>query len=85
MQLSTFSYARDLSDFSCRFAKPTQHATRNVYAFVPVVPLDQEWTDAKLYQRYALGPEEIAFIESQVAANDGELFDDDASVEADDE
>jgi site-specific DNA-methyltransferase (adenine-specific) len=38
-----------------------------VYSFVPEVPLDQEWTDAKLYERYGLTPEEVGFIESQVA------------------
>ena len=50
--------------------KSTQHANRDVYSFVPDLPLDEEWTDEKLYARYGLTEEEIAFIESQVAAHD---------------
>jgi site-specific DNA-methyltransferase (adenine-specific) len=65
--------------------KATQHATRDVYAFVPNLPLNQEWTDAKLYKRYGLTKDEIAFIESQVAEHDGESFDESASENGDDE
>lgn len=84
--LSCASYLRTrFVRFLVSLRKATQHATRDVYAFVPVVPLDQEWTDAKLYQRYGLGPAEIAFIESQVAAHDGELFDDSELSEAGEE
>ncbi len=64
--------------------KATQHATRDVYAFVPDLPLDQEWTDPKLYSRYGLTKDQIAFIESQVAEHDRELFDD-RTVEDQDE
>ena len=49
------------------------------------MPPDQEWTDAKLYKRYGLTPEEIAFIESQVAEHDAELFDESAAGEGDDD
>ncbi|GIV04375.1 MAG: type III restriction endonuclease [Fimbriimonadales bacterium] len=56
--------------FLVSLRKATQHATRDVYAFVPDLPLDEEWTDEKLYQRYGLTEEEIAFIESQVAPLD---------------
>lgn len=56
--------------FLVSLRKGTQDATRNVYAFVPEVPLDQVWTDALLYERYGLTPEEIAFLESQVAPHD---------------
>ena len=71
--------------FLVSLRKATQHATRDVYAFVPAVPLDQEWTDAKLYRRYGLSKEEIAFIESQVAEHDATLFDETMADEADDE
>lgn len=71
--------------FLVSLRKATQHATRDVYFFVPSLPQDQEWTDAKLYQRYDLTKEEIAFIESQVAAHDAELFDESAPDEGDDE
>ncbi len=56
--------------FLVSLRKSTQHAARNVYAFVPDLPLDEEWTDAKLYKRYGLTEDEIAFIESQVAEHD---------------
>ena len=71
--------------FLVSLRKATQHATRDVYSFVPDIPLDQEWTDAKLYKRYSLTQDEIAFIESQVAAHDAELFDTDAADEVEDE
>lgn len=83
------NYAKYLRTRFVRFLvslrKATQHATRDVYAFVPDLPLDQEWTDAKLYKRYGLTRDEIAFIESQVAAHDSELFDEAITDEAGDE
>jgi len=71
--------------FLVSLRKPTQDAARGVYGFVPDLIYDQEWTDAKLYKRYSLTHDEIAFIESQVAAHDAELFDTDAADEVDDE
>ena len=59
--------------FLVSLRKQTQHATRDVYSFVPDLSLDQDWTDAKLYKRYGLTDEEIAFVESQVAAHTDEL------------
>jgi site-specific DNA-methyltransferase (adenine-specific) len=56
--------------FLVSLRKPSQDAARGVYAFVPDLTLDQEWTDAALYQRYGLSTEEVAFIESQVAEHD---------------
>ena len=83
------SYAKYLRTRFVRFLvslrKATQHATRDVYSFVPDLPLDQEWTDAKLYKRYGLTKTEIAFIESQVAEHDSELFDGVTSEVSDDE
>jgi len=61
--------------FLVSLRKATQHATRDVYAFIPDLPLNKEWTDTKLYKRYGLTADEIAFIESQVAEHDGDLFD----------
>lgn len=71
--------------FLVSLRKSTQHAAKNVYAFVPDLPLDQVWTDAKLYRRYRLTKTEIAFIESQVAEHDGELFDEADPDEVEDE
>lgn len=61
--------------FLVSLRKGTQDAARNVYAFVPDLPLDREWTDVLLYERYRLTDEEIAFIESQVAPHADTLFD----------
>jgi len=67
--------------FLVSLRKATQHATRDVYAFVPDLPSTRDWTDAKLYKRYGLTKAEIAFIESQVAEHDSELFDETAAEE----
>ena len=52
--------------FLVSLRKATQHATKEVYAFVPDIPLTRRWTDEKLYERYGLDKSEIAFIESIV-------------------
>jgi site-specific DNA-methyltransferase (adenine-specific) len=46
--------------------KPTQHATSKVYTFVPTQNFSESWTDVKLYKKYRLTEDEIAFIESMV-------------------
>ena len=83
------NYAQYLRTRFVRFLvslrKATQHATRDVYSFVPDLPLNQEWTDAKLYKRYGLTKDEIAFIESQVAEHDSELFEEVVAGEVEDE
>ncbi|TNF09477.1 MAG: restriction endonuclease [Gammaproteobacteria bacterium] len=71
--------------FLVSLRKSTQDAPKNVYAFIPDLPLDQEWNDARLYKRYGLTKDEIAFIESQVAAHDSELFDKTVADDGDDE
>ncbi|MEW6713804.1 MAG: Eco57I restriction-modification methylase domain-containing protein [Nitrospirota bacterium] len=66
--------ARNLAQYiSTRFLrflvllnKPTQHATSKVYEFVPIQNFKEEWTDEKLYKKYGLSKEEIAFVESMV-------------------
>ena len=52
--------------FLVSLRKSTQHANRNVYAFIPDIPLGRVWTDEKLYERYGLTKDEITFIESIV-------------------
>lgn len=83
------NYAKYLRTRFVRFLvslrKSTQHATRDVYSFIPDLPLDQEWTDAKLYKRYGLTKEEILFIESQVAEHDDAVPDEVVTDEAVDE
>ena len=46
--------------------KPAQHATKKVYHFVPIQDFNESWTDEKLYKKYNLTVEEIAFIESMI-------------------
>jgi site-specific DNA-methyltransferase (adenine-specific) len=52
--------------FLVSLRKNTHEAYRKVYAFVPAVPLNATWTDAKLYERYGITKEEVSFIESVV-------------------
>ena len=40
--------------FLVSLRKATQDAAKDVYAFVPDVPLNSAWTDEKLYERYGL-------------------------------
>lgn len=46
--------------------KNTQNAPKGVYGFVPMQDFAQEWTDEKLYKKYDLTEDEIAFIESMI-------------------
>ncbi|MDP2646897.1 MAG: restriction endonuclease, partial [Desulfobacterales bacterium] len=44
----------------------SHHITKDAYSFVPILDMDTEWTDEKLYKKYGLTKDEIAFIESMV-------------------
>lgn len=80
------SYLRTrFARFLVSLRKSTQDAPKHVYAFIPDLPLNKEWTDAELYKRYGLTKDEIAFIESQVAEHDDDLFDEAAPDEIEDE
>jgi site-specific DNA-methyltransferase (adenine-specific) len=46
--------------------KNTQHITRDRFAFVPMLPMNQSWTDEKLYAHFGLTQKEILFIETIV-------------------
>lgn len=50
--------------------KPSQHATKKVYHFVPIQDFSEPWTDKKLHAKYGITDEEIAFIESMVRPMD---------------
>jgi site-specific DNA-methyltransferase (adenine-specific) len=52
--------------FLVMLVKPTQDALRKVYALVPLQDFSEPWTDEKLYAKYGLTQEEIAFIESMI-------------------
>ena len=46
--------------------KITQDNTRDRFLFVPMQDFTESWNDEKLYQKYGLTLEEIAFIESKI-------------------
>ncbi len=52
-----------LTRFLVMLHKPSQHATRKVYTFVPTQDFSKPWSDEKLYAKYGLSDDEIAFVE----------------------
>jgi len=52
--------------FMVMLQKTTQHAAAGVYSLVPLQDFSKPWTDAELYEKYGLEPDEIAFIESMI-------------------
>lgn len=46
--------------------KKTQNGPRSVYQLVPLQDWSKPWTDAELYKKYKLTPEEIAHIEENI-------------------
>ncbi len=52
--------------FLVMLLKPTQDALRKVYSYVPIQDFSEEWTDEKLYAKYGIDEDEIAFIESMI-------------------
>lgn len=51
--------------------KQTQHATKQVYHYVPMQDFSKPWTDKELYAKYNLSQEEIDFIETMIKPMDG--------------
>lgn len=48
----------------------SQDITKDRFAFVPVQEFSESWSDEKLYKKYGLTTEEIAFIESMIRPMD---------------
>jgi site-specific DNA-methyltransferase (adenine-specific) len=69
--------------FLVSLAKITQDGTAKVYQFVPLQDFSEPWTDEKLYQKYSLTPEEIAYIESMIRPMGDTPDDDAANLETD--
>jgi site-specific DNA-methyltransferase (adenine-specific) len=46
--------------------KNTQNGMKKVYSLVPLQDFHEPWTDAKLYEKYKLTEQEIAFIEKMI-------------------
>lgn len=76
-----------LTRFLVLMRKPSQHATRKVYTFLPTQKWDKQWTDADLYTKYGLTEEEIAFVEKVVRPIDltSDLFDESSLDEEEDD
>lgn len=65
--INFISYVKTkLFRFLVLLIKNTQDAPTRVYSFVPMQDFNEEWTDEKLYKKYKLTKDEIAFIESMV-------------------
>lgn len=56
--------------FLVTLLKNTQDCMRKVYSFVPIQDFSETWTDEKLYKKYDLTQDEIAFIESMIRPMD---------------
>ena len=52
----------------------SQHITKDVYSLVPMQNFEESWTDEKLYKKYSLTEEEIAFIESMIRPMDAKTI-----------
>lgn len=76
-----------LARFLVMLHKPSQHATKKVYTFVPMQDFSESWTDEKLYAKYGLSDEEIAFVEWMIRPMDisGGSIDEITSVGDDEE
>ncbi|MFJ4015190.1 Eco57I restriction-modification methylase domain-containing protein [Microbacterium sp. NPDC090014] len=53
--------------FLVSLRKITQNITRDSYRFVPLLPMDREWSDTALFDRYQIDAAQVAFIESLIA------------------
>lgn len=59
-------YRTRLFRFLVSVRKITQDALRSTYSWVPQQTWDRTWTDELLYQKYGIGPDEVAYIESMI-------------------
>ena len=72
--LNTFQEAQHLVSyiktrffrFMMSLVKNTQNISKSSYRFVPIQDFTEVWTDEKLYAKYGLTNDEIAFIESMI-------------------
>ncbi|MFN4087040.1 MAG: Eco57I restriction-modification methylase domain-containing protein [Spirosomataceae bacterium] len=62
--------------FLVMLIKNTQDSMKKVYSFVPMQDFSKPWTDEKLYKKYGLTDNEIAFIESMIRPMDLTQIDD---------
>ena len=62
--------------FLVSLRKITQHGLRSTHSWVPQQPRDRDWTDADLFAKYSITPEEQAYIASQIRPMNVERGDD---------
>ena len=48
----------------------SHHLTKSAYEFVPILDMNEEWTDSRLATRYGLTVDELRFIESKIRPYD---------------
>jgi len=58
--------------FMLGMVKITQNTMKKAYSFVPMQDFSEPWTDEKLYKKYGLNEDEIAFIEKMVRPMDAD-------------
>lgn len=58
--------------FLVSLRKHTQHLYNERFQFVPDLPMDREWTDKVLYEKYGITEEEGVFIDSMIRPMDGD-------------
>ncbi|MDR3172431.1 MAG: Eco57I restriction-modification methylase domain-containing protein [Treponema sp.] len=63
--------------FMLALIKISQNTMKNAYSFIPIQDFSEPWTDEKLYAKYGLTQEEIAFIESMIRPMKAEEKNDD--------
>jgi site-specific DNA-methyltransferase (adenine-specific) len=56
--------------FLVSLRKPAQHNKTENFSFVPDLAMDRSWTDAELYRRYGITPEEQAFVDEMIRGMD---------------
>ena len=56
--------------FLVSLRKNTQDIYSERFQFVPDLPMDRDWTDEKLYKKYGITKDEIAFIDSMIRPMD---------------
>lgn len=52
--------------FLISLQKYTQHLYSDRFSFVPDLPMNQTWTDEKLYKKFGITANEVAFINSMI-------------------
>lgn len=66
-QINCYNYINtDFFKTLLYYGKGTMQVTSSVFGLVPLQDFNEEWTDEKLYKKYALSQEEIGFIKSMI-------------------